>query len=91
MTVRTLRAGMFAGLATLMLLGSAGVARAQEGPFDHLRHRTHQIVRATDRIIRPRPRVVRVYVVPQHRRHYVTYRVYDRHHHRYYYRTYRRY
>ena len=94
MTVRSLRASMFAGLTTLLLFASAGVgvARAQEGPIDHLRHRTHQIVRATDRVIRghrPRPVVVRVYE-PRHHRHYYRVRHYDRRHHRYYY-TYRRY
>jgi hypothetical protein len=89
MTVQSLRASIFAGLTAVMLLGGTGVARAQEGPIDHLRHRTHQIVRTTDRIIRHHRPVVRVYV-PEHRRHYVRYRVYDRHHHRYYYRTYYR-
>jgi hypothetical protein len=93
MTVHSLRASMFAGLTAVMLLGGAGVARAQEGPIDHLRHRTHQIVRTTDRIIRGHRPVVRVYA-PEHRHyvrgHYVRYRVWDRHHHRYYYRTYYR-
>jgi hypothetical protein len=91
MTVRSLRVSMLTALTTLMLLTGAGVARAQEGPVDHLRHRTHQIVHMTDRVIRHhRPVVVRVYV-PAHRRHEYRYRVYDYRHHRYYYRTYRRY
>jgi hypothetical protein len=91
MTFRLLRVSMFAALTTLMLLAGAGVARAQEGPIDHLRHRTHQIANVTHRVIRHhRPVVVRVYV-PAHRRHDHRYRVYDRRHHRYYYRTYRRY
>jgi len=78
---------MFATLTTLMLLAGAGVARAQEGPIDHLRHRTHQIAHVTHRVIRHhRPVVVRVYV-PAHHRHYYRYRVWDRRHHRYYYRT----
>lgn len=89
MTVRSLRVSMFAMLTSVMLLGSVGVARAQEGPIDHLRHRTHQIVRTTDRVIRHhRPVVVRVYV-PRHHRYYHRYRVYDRRHHRYYW-VYRR-
>jgi hypothetical protein len=95
MTFQSLRVSMFAALTTLLLLGSTGVARAQEGPIDHLRHRTHQIVRATDRVIRHHRPVVRVYT-PVHHRHYYReryyrVRVYDRYHHRYYYRTYRRY
>jgi hypothetical protein len=90
MTFRSLRISMFAAVTTVMLLGSAGVARAQEGPIDHLRHRTHQIVRATDRAVRGHPPVVvRVYT-PHHRRHYYRVRMYDRYHHRYYY-VYRRY
>jgi hypothetical protein len=91
MTVRSLRVSIFAGLTALMLVGSTGVARAQEGPIDHLRHRTHQIVRATDRLVRQhRAPVVRVYVAP-HRRyyHYHRYRAYDRRHHHYYW-VYRR-
>jgi hypothetical protein len=99
MTIRSLRVSMFAALTTLMLLGGAGVARAQEGPIDHLRHRTHQIVRVTHRAIRHHRPVVRVYVAPQrhyyrhryYRDRYYRARVYDRYHHRYYYRTYRRY
>jgi hypothetical protein len=92
MTVRSLRVSMFAALTTLMLLASTGVARAQAGPIDHLRYRTHQIVRTTDRVIRHHRPVVRVYV--QHRPRYARYyrvRVWDHRHHRYYYRTYRRY
>lgn len=90
MTVRSLRVSMCAALTTLMLVGSAGIARAQEGPIDHLRHRTHQVVRETRRIVHgQRPPVVRVYVRPPHR-HYHRYRVYDRRHHRYYW-VYRRY
>ena len=88
MTFRSLRVSIFATLTTLMLLAGVGVARAQEGPIDHLRHRTHQIVHVTHRAIRPH-RVVRVYV-PEHRRHYYRYCVYDRRHPRYYYH-YRRY
>jgi hypothetical protein len=91
MTARSLRISIFAAVTTLMLLMGAGIARAQEGPIDHLRHRTHQIVRAADRAVRHhRPVTVRVYV-PAHHRHVVRYRVYDHRHHRYYYRTYRRY
>jgi hypothetical protein len=93
MTFRSLRTSIFAGVTTLMLLGSAGVARAQEGPIDHLRHRTHQIVRTTDRVIRHHRPVV-VVSRPAYRHHrprYVRVRVYDRYHHRYYYRVYRRY
>jgi len=90
MTARSLRVSIFAALTTLMLFASAGVARAQEGPIDHLRHRTHQIVRVAHRAVRQhRPVVVRVYV-PAHHRHVYRYRVYDRRHHRYYW-TYRRY
>ncbi len=80
MTFRSLRTSIFAVLTTLMLLAGVGVARAQEGPIDHLRHVAH-------RVIRHRP-VVRVYV-PRHRRYYYRYRYYDRHHHHYYYRYYR--
>ncbi len=88
MNVRSLRLSMFAALTTLMLLTPAGVARAQEGPIDHLRHRTRQIAYATHRVIRHhRPVVVRVYAPPHHRHYYRT-RVWDRRHHRYYYRTY---
>jgi hypothetical protein len=77
----------FAILTTLMLLAGAGVARAQEGPIDHLRHRTHQIAYVTHRMIRHhRPVVVRVYV-PAHHRHYYRHRVWDRQRHHYYYRT----
>jgi hypothetical protein len=84
MTFRSLRASMLAVLTMLMVLAGAGVARAQEGPIDHLRHRTHQIVRMTDRVIRNhRPVVVHVYA-PEHRRHYYRYRVYDSRYHRYY-------
>lgn len=96
MIVRTLRTSLLAVMTTLMLSAGVGVASAQEGPIDHLRHRTHQIIYLTDRAIRHhRPVVVRVYE-PRHRRHHVHaryYRVraYDRRHHRYYYRTYRRY
>jgi hypothetical protein len=90
MTVRTLRLSIFAALTTLMLLGTAGVARAQEGPIDHLRYRTHQIIRETHRIIgQHHPPVVRVYV-SAYPRHYHRYRAYDRRHHRYYW-AYRRY
>jgi hypothetical protein len=88
MTFRSLRVSIFATLTTLMLLAGVGVARAQEGPIDHLRHRTHQIVRAAHRAVRPRGPVVRVYV-PEHRRYYYRYRVYDHRHHRYHYRYYR--
>jgi len=84
MTLRSLRVSMFAALTTLMLLGTAGVARAQEGPIDHLRHRTHQIVRTTDRIVRGHPPAVRVYVNTHHR-HLHRVRVWDHRHHRYYY------
>ena len=92
-SLRSLRVSLFAGLTTLMLFAGAGVARAQEGPIDHLRHRTHQIVRTTDRVIRNHRPVVRVYVAPTHRRHYYSHRVrvWDRRHHRYYYRYYRGY
>src|SRR5262249_28634950 len=89
MTFRSLRVSIFATLTTLMLLAGVGVARAQEGPIDHLRHRTHQIVHVAHRAVRHHRPVVRVYV-PEHRRHYYRYRVYDRRHHRYYYH-YRRY
>jgi hypothetical protein len=90
MTFRSLRGSIFTALTAVMLFGSAGVARAQEGPIDHLRHRTHQIVRATDRVVRGhRPVVVRVYS-PRYRRHYYRVRMYDRYHHRYYY-VYQRY
>jgi hypothetical protein len=93
MSFRSLRLSLFAALTTLTLLGSAGVARAQEGPIDHLRHRTHQIIRATDRAFHGRPPAavrVRVYV-PAHRRYEYRYRyrVYDRRCQCHYYRTYR--
>jgi hypothetical protein len=88
--LRTLRVSVFGLLTAVMLFATAGVARAQEGPIDHLQRRTHQIVRETHRVlIGNRRPVVRV-VVPAHRRHYRRVRVYDRRHHRYYYRTYRR-
>ncbi len=87
MTLQSLRASIVAALTTLLTLTGVGVARAQEGPIDHLRHRTHQIAHVTHRVIRDhRPVVVRVYV--PHRRHYYRYRAYDRRHHRYYW-TYR--
>lgn len=90
MTFRSLRVTVFGMLTALMVFAGTGVARAQEGPVDHLRHRTHQIIRATDRVIRHhRPVVVRVYA-PRPRGHYYRVRVYDRHHHHYYYRTYYR-
>jgi hypothetical protein len=86
MTVRSLRVPIFAAITTLMLLTTGGVARAQEGPIDHLRHRTHQIAYTTHRVFRNhRPVVVRVYEPP--RRHYYRHyrhRVYDRRYHRYY-------
>jgi len=91
MTFRSLRISISAALTALMLLAGVGVVRAQEGPIDHLRHRTHQIVRATDRAVRGRPVTVRVRVYsPRYHRHYYRYRMYDRYHHRYYY-EYRRY
>ena len=90
MTFRSIRISIAAALTMLMVLAGAGVARAQEGPIDHLRHVTHHIVRQTDRAVRGhRPVVVRVYTPRYHRRvHRV--RLYDRYHHRYYY-VYRRY
>jgi hypothetical protein len=91
MTVRSRRLSMCVAVTALMLLMGGGVARAQEGPIDHLRHRTRQIAYATHRVLRHhRPVVVRVYASPDHRHHY-RYLVWDRRHHRYYYRTYRRY
>jgi len=90
MTFRSIRISIAAALTMLMVLAGAGVARAQEGPIDHLRHATHQIVRQTDRAVRGhRPVVVRVYT-PRYRRHVHRVRLYDRYHHRYYY-VYRRY
>ncbi len=89
-SLTVLRVSMFAALTAMMVVTGAAVARAQEGPVDHLRHRAHQIVYTTHRMLRPhRPTVVRVYV-PSERRHYYRYRAYDRRHHRYYW-TYRRY
>jgi hypothetical protein len=87
MTLRSLQTSFFAALTTLVLLAGVGVARAQEGPIDHLRHRTHQVVYVAHRAIRHHRPVV-VYV-PEHRRHYYRYRVYDHRHHRYHYRYYR--
>jgi hypothetical protein len=90
MTFRTLRVTISAALTALMLLAGADVARAQEGPIDHLRHRTHQIVRTTDRVVRNHRPVVRVVVRDHRRPRYYRARVWDHRHHRYYYRTYRR-
>jgi hypothetical protein len=86
---------MFAAVTMVTLAGGVGVARAQEGPIDHLRYRTHQIAHVTQRVVSDRRPVVRVYVDRHHRhryarRHYSRHRVYDRRHHRYYW-TYRRY
>jgi len=76
MTFRSLRVPMFAALTTVMLSAGTGVARAQEGPIDHLRHRTHQIVRTVH------------HAFYHHHPRRVTVRRYDYRHHRYYYETY---